>query len=68
MIYVNTLQSTDLVTLLSQESGALVIYRADSNQFVIVGSKDQIQRVNQIIRGLPLSQVIIIYLFFFFFL
>jgi hypothetical protein len=50
-------QSTDLITLLSQESGALVTYRTDLNQFVIVGSKDQINKVIQMVRGLPLSQV-----------
>ncbi|KAI7897345.1 uncharacterized protein EV154DRAFT_409832 [Mucor mucedo] len=56
MIYVNTVQSADLVARLSQDSGAEVIYRTDVNQFEITGSKEQIQSAVQIIRGLPISQ------------
>lgn len=57
MIYVNTVQSADMVARLSQDSGAEVIYRTDYNQFEITGSKEQIQSVVQIIRGLTISQV-----------
>lgn len=57
MIYVNTVQSADVVARLSQDSGAEVIYRTDLNQFEITGSKEQIQSAVQIIRGLSISQV-----------
>ncbi|GAA5794865.1 hypothetical protein HPULCUR_000213 [Helicostylum pulchrum] len=56
IIYVNTVQSADLVARLSQDSGAEVIYRTDLNRFEITGVKEQIQSVVQIIRGLPISQ------------
>lgn len=65
MIYVNTVQSADLVARLSQDSGAEVIYRTDLNRFEITGVKEQIQSVVQIIRGLPISQVSKLALFFF---
>ncbi|OBZ83916.1 hypothetical protein A0J61_08034 [Choanephora cucurbitarum] len=56
MIYVNTVQSPDIVARLSQDAGAEVIYRTDTNRFEITGSKQQIQSVVQIIRTLPISQ------------
>jgi hypothetical protein len=63
VIYVNAVQSPDIVERLSQDSGAEVIYRADYNQFEITGSKEQIQSVVQIIRNSALSQVFLYILY-----
>jgi YbbR domain-containing protein len=57
---VNCIQSPDLVSHLSQASGAQIMYKIDSNTLEIIGSKDQIHKIVQIIRGLPLSQVSIV--------
>lgn len=63
MIYVNTIQSADIVARLSQDSGAEVIYRTDYNQIEMTGSKEQIQSAVHIVRGLTISQVTIYFIF-----
>ncbi|KAI8638802.1 hypothetical protein BD408DRAFT_11304 [Parasitella parasitica] len=56
VIYVNTVQPTEMVVRLAQDSGAQVMYRTDFNQYEITGSKEQIQGIVRIIKSLPISQ------------
>ncbi|KAL9552658.1 hypothetical protein MBANPS3_003663 [Mucor bainieri] len=56
VICVNAVQPAEMIARLSQDSGAQIMYRTDSSQFEMTGSKEQIQCIVQMMRSLPISQ------------